>query len=227
MLTALIIDDEPLAHQVLLHHLQDHPDIQIAQHCYSAVEALNWFAAQPDGSQAADLLFLDINMPALNGIDMLKVLANKPQVIIVSAYQEYALQGFELEVTDYLLKPVSALRLNKALDRVHAKKSNQSAANTHIAVKVDRTIERLEIARIQYLEAYGNYVKVWHDQQVTLANSTLKTLLQQLPQDQFVQIHKSHAINRHYIQTLKSDSVTLADRTELNIGKTFRRKIYL
>ena len=108
MIKALIVDDEPLAHSVILHHLKAHADVEVVGQCMNATQALSFLA-----NNAVDLLFLDINMPELTGIEMLKVLANMPQVIIVSAYQEYALQGFELNVTDYLLKPVSAERLKQ------------------------------------------------------------------------------------------------------------------
>ena len=102
MLKALIIDDEPLAHEVILHHLAQHADFNIVGRCYNATTALSWLA-----NNQVDLLFLDINMPELSGIEMLKVLRKRPQVIIISAYQEYALQGFELDVTDYLLSEIT------------------------------------------------------------------------------------------------------------------------
>lgn len=110
---AILIDDEPLAHDVVLHHLKPHGDVEVLAQFYHPADALAWLA-----NNSADLLFLDINMPALNGIELLKVLANRPQVIIISAYQEYAVDGFELDVTDYLVKPVSAERLANGLKKV-------------------------------------------------------------------------------------------------------------
>ncbi|MFC6441601.1 LytTR family DNA-binding domain-containing protein [Bowmanella sp. JS7-9] len=218
MLNVLIVDDEPLAHDVLKHHLQGHADVRVKAQCYNATEALSWLAGQ-----RADLIFLDINMPALSGMDMLRVLANKPQVVIVSAYQEYALEGFELDVTDYLLKPVSAARLAQALDKVRARMAPQAEpVVSHILVKVDRHQQRLALADMVYLEAYGNYVKVWQQDGMLLVNSSLKALLEQLPDEQFVQIHKSFAVNRQHVTAVASDNVTLSTDVIVKIGKSYR-----
>ena len=162
MIKALIIDDEPLAHQVILHHLKQHQDTKVVGQCYNATEALVKLA-----KEKIDLLFLDINMPQLSGIEFLKVLANKPQVIIISAYQEYAFEGFELDVTDYLLKPVSAKRLDQALNKVRnsVKHISQADITTNqpqsIVLKVGKEKRKYLLENISMLEAYGNYVKVY------------------------------------------------------------------
>lgn len=234
MLKALIIDDEPLAHRVILHHLNHHNDVEVVKQCYNATEALAWLA-----SHQADVLFLDINMPMLNGMDMLKVLANRPQVVIVSAYQEYALEGFELDVTDYLLKPVSAERLGAALEKVrnrylleHTQAQTQvgqihaqaqvEPEPRHIVVKVDREVRQISLNDIDYLEAYGNYVKVWQGQQMVLANSTLKKLVAELPQGQFTQIHKSFVVRNSAVIGKDTESVILQRDVRLKVGKSFK-----
>jgi YesN/AraC family two-component response regulator len=151
LLNALIIDDEPLAHEVILYHLAQHADISIVGRCYNATQALSWLA-----NEHVDLLFLDINMPDLSGIELLKVLRNRPQVIIISAYQEYAIQGFELDVTDYLLKPVCNERISQALDKVRfraQKQSSNEAVPQHIVLKVDREKRKFTLADISLLEA--------------------------------------------------------------------------
>lgn len=223
MLKALIVDDEPLAHQVILHHLSAHSDISVIGQCYSAIEALTTLA-----KTNIDLLFLDINMPELSGIEMLKVMANRPQVIIISAYQEFALAGFELDVTDYLLKPVSAERLNQALDKVRARAfantkttllSNESAS---IVLKVDREKRKFQLNSISFFEAYGNYVKVWQQDKMTLVTSTLKHLLSELPEQLFVQVHKSFVINRELVTAVTTDSITLECGTNIKVGKSFK-----
>ena len=219
MLTALIVDDEPLAHKVILHHLASHPDMQVVKQCYSATEALAWLA-----SNNADLLFLDINMPQLNGMDMLTVMANRPQVIIVSAYEEFALQGFELDVTDYLLKPVSAERLTAALAKVRQRSAlvQPSTSPQEIVIKVDRELRRITLSDITYLEAYGNYVKVWQGDAMLLANSTLKKLLTELPEQAFTQIHKSFVVRNASVIGKDSDSVMLDNQMRLKVGKSLK-----
>ncbi len=222
LLKALIIDDEPLAHQVILHLLAQHPDVCIVGQCYNATEALNWLA-----NDNVDLLFLDINMPELNGIALLKVLANRPKVIIVSAYQEYAIQGFELDVTDYLLKPVCVERFAQALDKVRRATQSQLpkiAEQKHIVLKVDREKRKFTLADISLLEAYGNYVKLWQGDDMTLVSSTLKQLLGQLPYERFTQVHKSFAVNNAKVVALEIDSLTLECGRTVKVTKSFKKE---
>ena len=219
MLNALIVDDEPLAHKVILHHLASHRDVKVVKQCHNAAEALAWLA-----SNRADLIFLDINMPLLNGMDMLKVMANRPQVIIVSAYEEFALQGFELDVTDYLLKPVSEVRLTSAMDKIRQRSAANKPAQTpkEIVIKVDRELRKVSLRDISYLEAYGNYVKVWQGDSMLLANSTLKKLLAELPAQAFSQIHKSFVVRNNAVIGKDSDSVLLDNQMRLKVGKSFK-----
>lgn len=215
----LIIDDEPLAHEVLKHHLQQQSDFTIVGHCYNATEALSYVA-----NHQVDLLLLDINMPALSGIELLQVLKNTPQVIIVSAYQEYAIQGFELDVRDYLLKPVSPIRLNQALDKVRKQLTEQTPSSAaFIVLKVDREKRKFVIDDITMLEAYGNYVKLWQGDMMTLVSSTLKQLLQALPNQHFIQVHKSFIVNKNKIIAVGHEQVRLVGEQNVKIGKSYKR----
>ncbi|MEN9864658.1 MAG: Transcriptional regulatory protein YehT [Pseudomonadota bacterium] len=223
MITVLIVDDEPLAHQVLLHHCAAWPDLVVAGHCYSAAEALAFLLKQP-----VDLLLLDIRMPVLSGLDMLKVLAHAPQVIITSAHQEYALDGFNLDVTDYLLKPVSAERFAQALDKVRRRHAGAGAdaapmaAAAYLALKVERELRKFTLADISCFEAYGNYVKVWQGQQMVLVNATLKQIREQVPPMQFVQVHKSFLVNRQHVSALDSQLVHLSNNMRIRIGDAYK-----
>lgn len=221
----LIVDDEPLAHQVLLHHLQAHPDLQLVAQCYSAAEAMAVLAQQP-----IDLILLDIQLPVLTGLQMLKLLAKPPQVILVTAYAEFALDGFALDVTDYLLKPVSGERLALALDKVRrraglpAPVTTPAAAggNEHIVLKVDRELRRFDLASICCFEGYGNYVKVWQGQQMTLASSTLKALMEQTAAAGFIQVHKSFLVNPSHVLSLDSQLLKLSNLQQIRIGEAFK-----
>nr|WP_178089471.1 response regulator transcription factor [Rheinheimera lutimaris] len=215
----MIIDDEPLAHQVIKHHLHACDDIAVLASCYNATEALRYLAQQP-----VDLLLLDINMPALSGIELLRVLHNPPQVIIISAHKEYALDGFELDVADYLVKPVSAERLLAALNKVRRRiASAEPPAISYIVLKVDRERRKFRLHDISVLEAYGNYVKVWQGAEMTLVSSTLKQLLQQLPQPQFVQVHKSFVVNKNNILAVDNAQIRLTGNQLVKVGKLYRR----
>lgn len=223
MLKVLIVDDEPLAHEVILYHLAAHLDFSIVGQCYNATEALRWLA-----NNHVDLLFLDINMPELSGIDLLKVLRNRPQVIIISAYQEYALQGFELDVTDYLLKPVCSERLSLALDKVRLRAQKPLPKKTvpqHIVLKVDREKRKFTLVDITLLEAYGNYVKLWRAKDMVLVSSSLKLLIEQLPSTQFTQVHKSFVVNNAKIIALNTDTLSMECGKKIKVSKSFKKKV--
>lgn len=221
----LIVDDEPLAHQVLLHHLAAHADMVVAGHCYSAAEAMAALATDP-----IDLLLLDIQLPVLTGLQLLQLLAKPPQVILVTAYADYALDGFALDVTDYLLKPVSSERLAMALDKVRRRAGLSvpvavpaaAFGNEQIVLKVDRELRRFDLASICCFEGYGNYVKVWQGQQMTLASSTLKAVMEQTAAAGFVQVHKSFLVNPQQVQSLDSQSLRLSNQQQIRIGEAFK-----
>ena len=223
MIKALIIDDEPLAHEVILYHLAEHADISIVGRCYNATQALSWLP-----NDHVDLLFLDINMPDLSGIELLKVLRNRPQAIVISAYQEYAIQGFELDVTDYLLKPVCSERLSQALDKVrfrNEKHSSREVVPHHIILKVDREKRKFTLVDITLLEAYGNYVKLWQGDEMVLVNSSLKLLIEMLPNTKFTQVHKSFVVNNAKIIVVETDSITMECGRTVKVSKTFKKRL--
>lgn len=230
MLKLLIIDDEPLAHQVLQHHCALHPDLSIAGHCYSASEALALLTSTTNSTEKIDLLLLDINMPVLSGLDLLKTLANPPQVIITSAHQEYALDGYAFDVTDYLLKPFSAERFASAIAKVKRRlataPANQiSQASPHIFLKVDRELRKFQLEKITCCEAYGNYVKVWQDKNMTLVNASLKSLRQQLPPKDFIQVHKSFIIHRQEVTSIDNQYLQLSNQMRIKIGDAYRSNV--
>ena len=228
MLRILILDDEPLAHQVLLHHLAQESDVQVVAQCYSAAEALAVLA-----KQQVDLLLLDIQLPVLTGLQMLKLLAEPPQVVLVTAYAEFALEGFALDVTDYLLKPVSSERLAVALDKVRRRAGLQlpaaapaaataAAESAHIVLKVDRELRRFDLETICCFEGYGNYVKVWQGERMTLVSATLKAISEQTAGSGFVQVHKSFLVNPRQVQSLDSQSLRLSNQQQIRIGEAFK-----
>ena len=231
MLKILILDDEPLAHQVLLHHLAQESDVQVVAQCYSAAEALAVLA-----KQQIDLLLLDIQLPVLTGLEMLGLLAQPPQVVLISAYAEHALTGFALDVADYLLKPVSGERLSQALAKVRrrlllpeltAVSPQPVAAPNYIILKVERELRRFELASICCFESYGNYVKVWQGERMTLVNSTLKQLRAELGAAAFVQVHKSYLVAASHVISRDSHQLQLSNRMTINIGDAYKQQARL
>jgi len=246
MLRILILDDEPLAHQVLLHHLAQESEVQVVAQCYSAAEALAVLA-----KQQVDLLLLDVQLPVLTGLEMLGLLAQPPQVVIISAYAEHALTGFALDVADYLLKPVSAGRLSQALLKVRRRlllpeltaetaqpatprpvapqpvAPRPVAPPDYIILKVERELRRFALASICCFESYGNYVKVWQGERMTLVNSTLKQLRAELEAAAFVQVHKSYLVAAGHVISRDSHQLQLTNRMTIKIGDAYKQQARL
>lgn len=218
MLNVLIVDDEALAHDVLLHHCAAHPDVRIVGQCYNAAEALAALAAQP-----VDLLLLDIRMPRFGGLDLLRGLDAPPLAIIVSAHREHALDGYDLDVVDYLLKPVSADRLAAALDKVRRRLSSASATDqADIVLKVDRAFRRFRVESIACIEADGNFARVWFDGGNCLATITLRKLEELLPGERFKRVHKSFVVNLDAVTQFGSRSLALVNGMTVPIGRIYR-----
>ena len=221
VLKVLIVDDEPLAHDVLAHLCEGEGDIEIVAHCLNAAGALLQLE-----KQAIDLMFLDIRMPAFGGLDLLRGLQNAPLTIIVSAHQEHAFDGFELDVVDYLLKPVSAARFAEALAKVRRRRAiAASAVNEEpeeIVLKVDRALRRFRFDEITCFQAQGNFVAVISGGQAFLATITIKQLRAQLPATRFVQVHRSRIVHRLRIVEQRSHELLLDDGQVVPIGRSYR-----
>ena len=231
ILKALIIDDEPLAHKVIVEYAKDVSFLEIVAQCYLATEALSIL-----NKQDIDVIFLDINMPKLKGLDFLRTLNKKPIVIIISAYQEYALESFELDVIDYLLKPFRFERflkaVNKAMELHHMKHASIPSPSTpaipnnkntnQLFIKSDKKYIQLELSEIYYLESYGNYVKVWLGDNFHLTPRTLSSFEGELPDSDFYKIHKSFIINRKYINFMEGNILMMKNNKSLPIGKNHR-----
>lgn len=231
-LNCLIIDDEPLAHDVILSHLEDIPFVKVVGQCHRATDAFTFLS-----KQEVDLLFLDIRMPKLNGLDFVKTLTQKPLIIITSAYEEYALESFDLEVCDYLLKPFRFDRLLKAVNRARTlqelkQQQNQnkpSIANpvddAYIAIKVDKKHLLIKLNEIYYFESLGNYIKVWKDREFVLTQRTLSSLEEQLPKNLFIRTHKSFILQKAAVTYLEGNEIILKNGTRIPVGKNYRTTI--
>lgn len=216
----LIVDDEPLARETLEKYISDIPSLVLNASCSNAFEAIEVLK-----KDSIDILFLDINMPKLSGISMLRSLEEKPQVIFTTAYSEYAVEGFELDAVDYLLKPFSFERfvkaVNKASDRID--KASQIATNgeSFIAIKADKKIFKVDLDEIQYIQALGDYIKVFTDSQTLVSHQTLKSLEDELPAEGFIRIHKSYIVALKSILFLEGNQVKLGDQM-IPIGASFK-----
>lgn len=223
----IIIDDEHIAHKIIMEYAEMLPHLELQKNCYSALEALEYL-----NTNTVDLIFLDLNMPKLKGFDFLKTLTAPPKVIVTTAYSEFALEGFELNVVDYLLKPFSFERFLKAVNRVKetitpAKKivtKEKEPTTERIFLRQNKSLIQVEIDSILYIEASGNYTKVVTTQETITLREKISELIETLPATNFVQVHKSFAIAIKHIKRIDGNRV-LVDQHTIPIGKLYKANL--
>jgi DNA-binding LytR/AlgR family response regulator len=222
-INCIIVDDEPIARDILKKYIEQVPYLTLAASCEDAFEAM-----QVLNKQDIDLIILDINMPRLTGFEMLRSLKKYPAVIITSAYPEYALEGFELSVTDYLLKPFSFPRFVQATEKVVNKTSETRVAvkdeELFLMVKSDKKLTKVFFDEISYVEAYGNYIFIYTNQERVMSKQTLTQFEQQLPSSKFTRIHKSYIASLKAIKYLEGNEVFMGNK-KLPVGKVYREQL--
>lgn len=227
MTTYLIIDDESVAHDIIKKYCDKLPNLQLMKHCYDAFEALDYLREKP-----VDLIFLDLNMPKLKGFEFLRTLPLAPKVIVTTAYTEYAVEGYELEIADYLLKPFSFERFLKAVNKaLHSEKNLTYALQPKdvnhsgsIFLRSDKKHVQVAICDILYIEAAGNYSKVVLADSNIMVREKLSDMLAMLPKDVFLQAHKSFVVAKSHIRVIEGNRILIADNT-IPIGKLFKPNV--
>ncbi len=224
MIKCLVIDDEPIARKGIIEHIEQVDFLSVVAECKNGVEAASLLK-----TESIDLIFLDIQMPQLNGIDFLKSLSNPPLVIFTTAYPQYAIEGFELEVLDYLLKPISFSRFFKAAlkaqEFLQKKSPTVINANTDFFfIKVNQKLEKITTAEIKYIESMSNYVVIHTALRKYVAYLTFKGIEEKLPGDLFFRIHKSYIVNVQAVDAIDSNEI-LMGTLKLPLGKSYRDDI--
>ena len=227
-INCLIADDEPIAREIIQNYCSHLPVLNVVASCSNALEAK---AAMQQ--QKIDILFLDINMPVLDGIAFLKTVKDPPQVIFTTAYKEYALNAFDLAACDYLLKPFSLERfivaVDKALERLNKPAllppTSGTAANTedYLFIKTDSKIYRILYKDILYAEANGNYTKIVTVQNTLMPGMTFSNFEQQLPRSIFIRVHRSFIINKSAISHIEGNRVYI-NRIEIPVGSNYKEE---
>jgi DNA-binding LytR/AlgR family response regulator len=212
----VIIDDEPAARDVLKRYVGDTPELDLVGVCKDALEARKVVK-----EVSPDLIFLDINMPRLTGIEFLKSLNNAPKVILTTAYSEYALEGYELDVVDYLLKPFSFERFLKAIDKVWNKTEMLNTNDQVISIKADGKLYRVSFDEILYAESQGDYVTVHTNEKKITYNQTLKEFCGLLPHSQFSRVHRSYVVGISKIDYLEGNLITIKE-DKIPVGKSYK-----
>ncbi|MBN2834832.1 MAG: response regulator transcription factor [Candidatus Delongbacteria bacterium] len=235
MMKILIVDDEPLARKVIQNHLKHLKEDKEIIETESAIEAFELLS-----KITVDLIFLDIQMPEIDGFELLKLLSRKPEVIIISAYKEYALKGFDFQVTDYLLKPVSLQRFldafRKAQTNIYNKKLLENISSTnknditstiekeYIFIKVNRENIKLDIKDINYIESYGNYVKIITSTEEYLTASTMNETENILSSEKFIRCHRGYIINIDHIKSFVDGLININDKI-IPVGRNYLAKV--
>ncbi len=219
-LKCIITDDEPMARKGLRGYAEKVDFLELVAVCEDAIQ-LNQLLRR----QHADLLFLDINMPLLSGIEFMKMNPIAPKVIFTTAYEAYALEGYELDVLDYLLKPISFERFlkaaNKAYDYFRLQQSNDTG---YLFVKTDTRLEKLVFNEILFVEALENYLSIQLSDRKIMIRSTLKTMAASLPAQQFAQTHKSYLVNLDRIQAVEGNLLQI-DRFRVPVARQQKEQV--
>lgn len=225
MIKTIIVDDEPLALDVIETYIEKIPNLELVKRCGNAIEAFETLK-----TEKVDLMFLDIQMPQLTGIDFLRTLKDPPLVIFTTAYPNYALDGYELNVTDYLLKPISFERfmqaVDKALDQIALKEggSHSEDEQDFIFVKSDKKLMKVKFKDVLYIEGLKDYVIIRMPNSRVITLQTMKSLEEKLPSDIFQRIHRSYIVAIDKIDAIVGNMVEI-EKKHLPIGKNYRDKL--
>jgi two-component system LytT family response regulator len=225
----MIVDDEPLAIEVLKSHIEKIEMLEVTVCCQNAFEAFEWL-----NRKKIDLLFLDIQMPGMKGTDFLRNIKNPPRVILTTAYRDYALEGYELDVLDYLVKPVSFERFFKAVNKLlHPPHETGTIAFKHpetpsegfIYVKVNKKIHKILLSDILYTDSLKDYITIHTPTGNITAKHTLTAFEEMLPENEFLRIHRSFIVSIKKITGFTASTVEIAGN-ELPIGRNYRQHVF-
>ncbi len=234
MITCITVDDEPLALDVIEDYIQTIPFLKLVKSFDNALQAVDFLQREK-----IDLIFLDIQMEELTGIQMLNILKPKPEVIFTTAYDKFALQGYELDVTDYLLKPISFERFVKAVDKVHEKLCRQANSKytpeevsifnpkiDYFFIKSGFKLHKVSYDEILYIEGQGDYLKIVTPKARIMTLQTFKGIEEILPSNHFIRVHKSYIVTVDKIESIEGNMIKVADKL-IPIGESYKKSFQM
>ncbi len=221
----LIVDDEPLARRLIASHASKIEGLELVGECGNAIEAANLLR-----TKTVDLIFLDIQMPEMTGLQFVTTLKNPPAIILTTAFRDYAPEAFDLNVADYLLKPISFERLLKSVNNFFDREKSKESASvsiTHeedrsIHIKADRKIHKVKESEILYIESLDDYVKIHLKDMILITRENISALEEKLPYPPFVRIHRSFIINSKWVKIISSDGIEINGKA-LPFGRAFKK----
>ena len=225
----IIVEDEPLAQDILKKYIAAFSSLQLCESFDNASAALSYL-----NENVIDIVLLDINMPELSGIEFLKILKVKPQIILTTAYAEHALEGYEYAVCDYLLKPIRYERflkaINVAIERIGRKDDSfaeltlHPPAADHLFIKEENNIHKVDFQSINYIEAMGNYLRIFSDRKTIITRGTISSIESQLPIPLFLRVHKSYIVSLRAITRI-AQGFLFVDNVSIPIGATYKQEV--
>lgn len=218
----IITDDEPIARKGLRSYIEKIDFLTLTGECEDAIQLNTMLKTTPP-----DLLFLDIEMPHISGIELLSSIHNPPKVIIISAYEQYALKGYELDVVDYLLKPVSFERFLKAVNKVHdlLEKETKNTGEKYVFVKSDKQLKKILLKEILFIESMENYIIIYTTSSKEIVYTTLKHMLDSLPGENFLQVHRSYIANIEHIKSIEGNLLNIGTH-KIPVARNLRDKVF-
>lgn len=212
------MDDEPMAREIIASYIEKIPNLQLVKSCKNASEAILFMQ-----EQKADIYFLDINMSEISGLSLAKIIKNNAQIIFTTAYREYAIDGFDLNVVDYLLKPISFDRFLQAIQKIIP--TNLSKENSDFMfVRSDRKMVKIDFNEILYIESLSDYVKIFTSEKMDITRETITSLEEKLSNKMFLRIHRSYIVSIDKITSYTNEFVEINNKA-LPISRTFKESV--
>lgn len=226
LIPCMIVDDESIARDIIETHLSKIPNISIIASCSNAIEAFNVLR-----THKVDLIFLDINMPEISGISFAKSINKNVKIIFTTAYRDFAVEGFEIQAVDYLMKPISFDRLLKAINNYfdtysENKASKIKAIDSHqfMFVRADRRMLKIDFQNIIYIESYSDYIKIHLEDKTIVTRETISSVEAKLPKDKFLRIHRSYIIALKQISSFTNEEIIIKN-TSLTISRSYKKEV--
>ena len=225
----LIVDDEPLARELIRGHILKLENCEVIAECDNAMKAMEALR-----NHNVDLMFLDIKMPQMTGIDFLKTLRRPPKVIITTAFSQYALDGFELDVVDYLMKPITFERFFKSVNKYFQSGNSESvevdggkgtSEDAFIYVKENKKVIKIYMKEIHFIEGLNEYIRIHTDNRRVVVKSSLQGIESKLPQEQFIRVHKSYIVSIPRIRAFNATTIEL-ENAKLRIGRNYKNQVF-
>ena len=222
----VLIDDEPLAIKVLLNYFDNFSDFEVIGTFNNSLEGLEFI-----NSNNVDAVFLDINMPMMTGFELINLIENKTRVVITTAFREFAVESYDLEVLDYLVKPIPLPRFIKCIHKIEAEfnlknniKQESHRAEPHIFIKVDKKMVKINIDEILFIEGMKEYIKVITPEKTYITHKSLTSLTEELPTDRFMRIHKSYSIALNKVKSIEGNRIQILSYT-IPIGRNYSKEV--